>query len=282
MTSSIYHFFSDLEKNKRIFNQVRRLEDFPFDPALLSYRNPNVFPGIAIRLNNSPNRRDFTGGELVETLDSRGYTLPAFNHVSPSGKKDIAGVIAGKNGQILKEMEAAGDQVFSLPVRDTFYLLRGSKAGQMKVCLVHGSFLESFRASGEFMRKTYYRMLKRKIVEGNLNVAEDTKGKLLEIFSDPQRFHRLQKIPLLSMKLRLHIVMESRKLSNIMDSERYPLITGDSLNFVLPCHDEQDERQIKRKMTLAFDQKQLQELESFTIEHPFNGRFAVFQAQMTS
>ena len=44
-----------------------------------------------------------------------------------------------------KQMEEAGDDIYSLPLREVYYLLRGKekKTGNTKICLVHGSFFET-------------------------------------------------------------------------------------------------------------------------------------------
>jgi hypothetical protein len=95
---------------------------------------------LAIRLNKQ--RNEFTGGELIELKDSNSYAVASFNSTIPSRSKRIADIITGKQSVILKQMEKAGDDAFSLPVREVFYLVRGHKQGNRKVCLVYGSFLK--------------------------------------------------------------------------------------------------------------------------------------------
>ena len=62
-----------------------KLEDFPFDENLFSYRNRGTFPDMAVRLNK--NKDIFTGGELIYLKDSKSYTVLSFNSTIPTGKR---------------------------------------------------------------------------------------------------------------------------------------------------------------------------------------------------
>jgi hypothetical protein len=137
---SIYHFFRCLVEKKEYFKKVKRLDIFPFNEKLLSCRNNGVFPDMAIRINQD--KSEFTGGELIELKDSDSYTVSSFNSTIPSGKKDISKIITSENSIIKQQMERAGNDIFSLPTRDVFYLIRGKKKKKIKVCLVYGSFLK--------------------------------------------------------------------------------------------------------------------------------------------
>lgn len=143
MTYSIYHFFKSLVEKKSHFLKAKQLGEFPFDKRLLSCRNEGIFPDMAIRLNQD--NRLFTGGELIELKDSDSYTVSSFNSTIPSGKKEISKIITGENSIIKQQMELAGNDIYSLPVRDVYYLVRGSKQRNVKVCLVYGTFFETIR-----------------------------------------------------------------------------------------------------------------------------------------
>jgi len=127
---SIYHFFKTLIENKEQFNNISKLEDFPYDNNLLSCKNKGQFPDMAIRI--SPKSELFTGGELIELKDSYSYTVSSFNSTIPTGKKEISKLIKGENSIIKQQMEDAGDDINSLPVRDVYYLIRGKKRGNLK------------------------------------------------------------------------------------------------------------------------------------------------------
>jgi len=116
--NSIYHFFKSFVQQKELFLNIEKLEHFPFDKNLLSCKNIGIFPDIAIKLNmDSP---IFTGGELIELKDSFSYSVSSFNSTIPTRKKDISKIISSENGSIYKQMEMAGNNIYSLPERDVF------------------------------------------------------------------------------------------------------------------------------------------------------------------
>lgn len=141
MIYSIYHFFYSLVQQKHFFKKLKKLDQFPFDKKLLACRNKGVFPDLAIRLNKD--KRIFTGGELIELKDSDSYTVSSFNSTIPSRTKKIEDIITGENSIIKQQMEKAGNDIFSLPARDVYYLVRGRKKNHIKICLVYGSFFET-------------------------------------------------------------------------------------------------------------------------------------------
>ncbi len=138
---SIYKFFDSLLDGKEKLLQIKKLDKFPFDKKLLSCVNSGIFPDLAIKINPQPSQ--LTGGELIELKDSVSYTVSSFNSTIPSRTKEISKIIQGENSIIKEQMEKAGDNIYSLPVRDVFYLVRGKKKTKVKVCLVHGSFFET-------------------------------------------------------------------------------------------------------------------------------------------
>ncbi len=146
MTYSIYHFFANLCKKKQDFLSERKLEDFPFDKQILSCIGDGKFPDLAIKLNNDDTH--FTGGELIELKDSkRGYSVASFNSTIPTGEKDIRKLTEGKTNTIRTQMEEAGNNILSLPIRQVFYLVRGRRQSDVKACLVHGKFFETIPVS---------------------------------------------------------------------------------------------------------------------------------------
>lgn len=64
---------------------------------------------------------------------------------------------------------------------------------------------------------------------------------------------------------------------NILNPKKYPEIKDDTLNFVLPRHNEKEEKEIVNKAELVFDPGQFN---IFKIKHHFNGYFLVFQVSL--
>ena len=143
MTYSIYHFFADSCQKKEELLSENKLESFPFDKQMLSCINKGIFPDLAIKLNND--KEQFTGGELIELKDSeKSYSVASFNSTIPTGEKDIKKLIEGRENKIRTQMQEAGNNILSLPIRQVFYLIRGRRQSNIKTCLTHGKFLRRF------------------------------------------------------------------------------------------------------------------------------------------
>lgn len=126
MTYSIYHFFADLCQKKEEFFPENELESFPFDEQMLSCVGDGKFPDLAIKLNND--NEQFTGGELIELKESKDkYSVASFNSTIPTGEKDIRTLTEGKTNTIRTQMQEAGNNILSLPIRQVFYLVRGRR-----------------------------------------------------------------------------------------------------------------------------------------------------------
>lgn len=236
---SIYHFFSSLVQKKDLLKKVKKLDRFPFNKRLLSCRNDGIFPDMAIRLNKD--RRIFTGGELIELKDSDSYTVSSFNSTIPSRSKKIDEIITGKNSIIKQQMEEAGDDIVSLLTRDVYYLVRGKKNSHTKVCLVYGSFFETISIDN-LISQSFSQVLEERLRESGQEISEEFKQMLLSIFSQQDNFSKVRNVEKASVKLRFRIMTEVKAEGNILNSEKYPEIKDDTLNFMLPSHSEEQEK----------------------------------------
>jgi len=272
MSPSIYHFFKTLVDNKEALKQVAKLDDFAFDKNLLSCKRVGQFPDLAIRI--CIDNELFTGGELVELKDSKSYTVSSFNSTIPTGKKEIAKVVKGKNSEVLRQMLAAGDDIFSLPEREVFYLIRGNRKGDCKIVLVHGSFFETIKVS-ELIAKSFSQVLRETMESGQTAFDDETKTILESLFSEQTSFSKVRNVENASVKLRFRIMTEVKAEGNILNEKKYPEISDNTLNFILPSHDEGDDRLNLDKMNVVFDD--LNSFKIFQIKHHFNGKFLVFQ-----
>ena len=52
------------------------------------------------------------------------------------------------------------------------------------------------------------------------------------------------------------------------------------LNFLLPCHSDENEKDTLRKAESVFDKSELKQFNIFKIKHHFNGYFLVFQVSL--
>lgn len=274
---SIYHFFYSLFQQKHLLKKVKKLDEFPFNENLLSCRNDGVFPDMAIRLNKD--RKIFTGGELIELKDSDSYTVSSFNSTIPSRSKKIEEIITGENSIIKRQMEEVGNDIFSLPVRDVYYLVRGRKKSHTKICLVYGSFFETISIEN-LISQSFSQVLEERLKESEKEVSDEFKQTLLSIFSQQENFSKVRNVEKASVKLRFRIMTEVKAEGNILNPKKYPKIKDDTLNFVLPYHNENEAKEILKKVELVFGKIELKQFNIFKIKHHFNGYFLVLQTSI--
>jgi uncharacterized protein YpmB len=270
---SIFNFWQSLVKNKAKFAKIKTLDEFSFPADMLSCKNRGVFPDLAIKINTGDLR--FTGGELIELKDSQSYTVASFNSTIPTGRKKIRDVIPSENSTIFRQMQAAGDDVYSLEEREVYYLVRGrNRQGSQKICLVHGSFFETVKAS-DLIRDSFAQVLDEELSDSD--ISEEVKDKLKSIFSHQESFSRVRNVEKASVRLRFRIMTEVKQEGNILNASQYPEIEDDTLNLIVPYHSEEEKTAIHENMQLVFDESKLKKIKSFSIKHPLNGYFVVYQ-----
>ena len=275
MSSSVYHFFRNLVENKTGLKSIPKIDDFTFDENLLSCKRVGQFPDLAIRICRD--NELFTGGELVELKDSKSYAVSSFNSTIPTGRKEIDKIFKGKNSEVLRRMIEAGDDVFSLPERDVFYLIRGKSKSKIKIVLIHGSFFETVKIS-DLISKSFNQVLLETMEGSETKFDDETKTILETLFSEQTSFSRVRNVENASVKLRFRIMTEVKAEGNILNAKKYPEIIDNTLNFILPAHDEEENRLNLDKMNVVFGN--LKVFNIFQIKHHFNGNFLVFQTNL--
>jgi hypothetical protein len=258
-----------------MFPTISNLSEFNFDKSMLSCANKGIFPDLAIKLNKGDSV--FSGGELIELKDSKTYNVASFNSTIPTGKKNIRKIISSEHGIIFLQMQRAGDDVFSLEERDVYYLIRGHKKGHQKICLVHGSFFETI-AVKELIQKSFSQVLDEGLVESD--IPPDVKEALGLIFSEQETFSKVRSVENASVKLRFRILTEVKPQGNLLNSRMYPEILDDTINLVVPYQSDEEKSDIISKMNRVMGKRGIQEVREFSIKHPLNGWFVVFQANL--
>ena len=283
MTNSIYHFFADLCQKKGGFIAQNKLAAFPFSEQMLSCVNKGKFPDLAIKLNRDDSV--FSGGELIELKDSKSYSVASFNSTIPTGEKDIHELIEGAENTIRTQMQEAGDDILSLPIRQVFYLIRGRKRSNAKVCLVHGKFFETVPVS-TLISESFGQALEERLTELGTSLSASMKEKLLNLFSEQETFSRTRSVENASVHLRFRVMTEAESGANILDQNQYPQVDDNTLNFAVPCHSEEERKLHTDRMKIAFEQMNVSNLfsqiEIFTLQHHFNGPFLIFQTNLLS
>ena len=282
MAHSIYHFFADLCRKKEEFLSENELESFSFDEQMLSCTNKGIFPDLAIKLNDDDEQ--FTGGELIELKDSKTYSVASFNSTIPTGEKDIRKLTEGAENTIRTQMEEAGNNILSVPIRQVFYLIRGRKQSNVKACLTHGKFFETVPVS-TLISESFGQALEERLNELGESLSASMKQKLLNLFSEQQTFSRTRNVGDASVRLRFRVMTEVKAGANILNLNQYPQIGDNTLNFAVPCHGDTERNQQHDKMKIAFQEMACKELFSqmkvFVLQHHFNGKFLIFQTDLS-
>ena len=88
-----------------------------------------------------------------------------------------------------------------------------------------------------------------------------------------------------SVRLRFRIMTEVKAGANMLNPNQYPQIDDNTLNFAVPCHDDTEQDQHNR-MRVAFQEMDCEELfsqmEVFSLQHHFNGKFLIFQTDLST
>ena len=274
---SIYHFFRHLVTNKKFFETVTNIDRFPFDANMLSCQNTGQFPDLAIKIN--PADTLFTGGELIELKDSKSYTVSSFNSTIPSGQKDINKIIRSTNSIIKKQMQEAGDDIYSLPIRDVFYLIRGQSKKNVKIILVHGSFFETV-STNHLISQSFEQVLAERLKEKGLDLGDNIKDLLADVFSEQESFSKVRNVDKASVKLRFRVMTEVKAEGNILNAHKYPEIKDNAIALIVPRHNEKDEELALYRFANVFSENTLRQFEIFNIKHLLNGYFTVFQQEL--
>jgi hypothetical protein len=73
---------------------------------------------------------------------------------------------------------------------------------------------------------------------------------------------------------------EVKAEGNILNDKKYPEILDNTLNLVLPCHQEDDRNKALQRMTVVFTTSELSAFEEIKLKHHFNGYYTVFQMKL--
>jgi len=271
---SIFCFWQDVVIKKESLHKIQSLADFPYNYSLFSYaQKGRGFPNFSIKLNTD--KSTLAGGELIKLKNRSDYLIAPFKSAIPAGKVKIKHVLDNYPARKIRyQMKNAGDDVFSLEERDVYYLVRGKKGEFQKICLIHGSFFETIGVN-ELIRQSFAQVLEEKFSGSNL--SNEDKERLEAIFSEQEDFSRVRNVDKASVKLRFRILTEVKPEGNILNSKQYPEIVDDSLSFVIPYHSEDEKENILLKMEIVMGKTGTKKFKTFSLKHPLNGWFIVFQ-----
>ena len=280
MICSIYHLFAYLYLNRNELVSANPINTFPFDEQMLSWTAKDWFPNLAIKCNDGD--KLFGGGELVLLKDSKSYSVTSFDSMIPTGEKEVRKATEWTESACLAQRHEEGKKVPSLSVRQVFYLIRGRKKSNVKVCLSHGRFFETIPVSTLISESIRHELEKQfnECGESSASIKET----LAALFSEPQTFNRARTMDRASVNIRFQVMAEVKAGANLLNPNQYPQIGDNTLNFAVPCHDGEEERLHIHRMQTAFRQMDASHLYSqmrvFLLQHHYNGNFLIFQTNL--
>jgi len=150
----------------------------------------------------------------------------------------------------------------------------------VKICLVHGSFFETIDTE-QLIAQAFQQVLEERLQVTSGLLSDELKQEIISLFSNQQSFSRVRDVDNASVKLRFRVMTEVKTQANILNTKQYPDIRENTINLVLPCHDNQAEERIRSRLQLVFDCNELRSLHNLKIKHHFNGYFFILQSDLT-
>jgi len=132
--------------------------------------------------------------------------------------------------------------------------------------------------TGELIRQSFGQVLDEKLV--GTNISDELKEQLGAVFSEQEDFSRVRNVDKASVKLRFRIMTEVKPEVNILNPKQYPEISDDTLNFVVPYHGEEERANVLEKMQIVMGGNSMKKFNIFSLKHPLNGWFVVFQVSL--
>lgn len=282
MTCSIYHLFVYLYLDRNELVSANPINTFPFDEKMLSCTTKDELPSLAITRNDGDTL--FGGGELVVLKDSESYSVISFDSMVPKGEMDVRNVTEWTESVCPTQVYEEGNEASSFHVRQVFYLIRGRKKSNVKVCLSHGKFFETVPVS-TLISESVGHVLEKQLNESGES-STSIKETLATLFSEPQTFNRARTTEGASVNISFQISAEVKAGANLLNPNQYPQIGDNTLNFAVPCHDEAEKELHIHRMQTAFRQMDALHLYSqmgvFLLQHHYNGNFLIFQTNLLS
>lgn len=188
----------------------------------------------------------------------------------PTGQQDIRqlGLSDAEFNQL--KTTTTGDETFSLPIRDVYYLVRGKRNNRQKVCLVHGKFFETIRS-------IFLGVLEDHIRDVGLSLTGDVKAALTDLFSQPNILTQARSVNDATVNVAFRVEVEPAENLNLLDKAYYPEIVDDSLNFIVPIPNTDTHESHIKYMKHVLSSTEFAKLNIFRIAQDATGEFLVFQ-----
>jgi hypothetical protein len=149
----------------------------------------------------------------------------------------------------------------------------------VKIVLVHGSFFETVKTNS-LISQSFEQVLAERLKEKGLNIGDNIKDLLVDIFSEQESFSKVRNVNKASVKLRFRIMTEVKAEGNILNSKKYPEIKDNTISLIAPRHNKKDEELALKRFASIYSESALKQFDIFNIKHLLNGYFTVFQQEL--
>ena len=272
---SIYSFWKDITSKKDVLRKLSALLDFPFDLTSFSYiRKGRGFPDFAIKTNQD--KSVFTGGEFIKLKSRNNYSIAPFKSIIPSGKVNLKVLLTSSNISDLQQQWQSTDE-YLLEERDVYFLVRGRKDNHQKICLIHGSFFETIDAK-ELIHQSFIQPLVEKLSGTSDFLPVKEYVETLSI--NRESFNRTPNIDKASVNFKFKVTAEIKPVGNILNPKMYPQILDDTLNLAVPYLTDEEKLDRESKIRSVMGGQAMKLIKTFSIKHPLNGWFVVFQTDL--
>ena len=259
MTASAYHLFYDIYQRRRnLRSETLDAENFMLRDSLIACRgSKGIFPDLILQTNQD--NPVFAGGELIEIKDSQSYAIASFNSTIPSAYKDVRDYVK-PTGRLFKEIQKnTNTDPHLCPRREVYYLLRGRKQSNCKVCLVHGAFFETLNVQENIksaLNESFTEAMAASGLDGNA-AAQQAADKVLGFNWQQNHLAKTRKHQQSSISIRMRVMSEVVNEANIFNEKQYSQIKDNTLAMIVPAplanNYKKSENSVVKKMRIAFE-----------------------------
>lgn len=214
-----------LEEAEDSLNYKDNIEDYEFDPDIITYRGKRQFPDMILKSNATQ------PGAMIEVKNGKGSSISSFNSTYPTGSKSITDLeeLTGQTKRtIRKNLESAEDDPSFDEERDVYYLVRTYRESETTspiISLVYGDY---FGKSESSAIAECFRQILKDIESEEAGKHED----LIETIEDkPYVRHAFSQTRKESrgIKVRFRIMYE---VEQDLNPNEQPEIPENSVNFI--------------------------------------------------
>jgi hypothetical protein len=276
-----YDFWNDLKKlsvNNKEFKERIKIQGIR---EKLLYLKSEQFPDFLFKVGKHKNR--LISGSLLELKDSKSSNIASFNSTLPTKRKNLEEIDTINDTNLVSKITSIVDsdsakiEKYYVYQRRSFYLIRTNKdKSNVKISIVDGAFFETI-PKDNLIYQIFMNILREHSKKKEMRIPPKTLEQIKRVFShvtDQTIITKSQNIDGASIRPRLRIMAEVHSEGNPHNSNFYPEISEQTLNFILKVS------KYEKKETEKIIYQKIPKIKIFTIKHKRNGKHTVFQFKL--